>query len=187
MEGLFGKHRTPSAVNGSSLFCKEGQLFFKLPLFSARRIAVPKTPTLFKEGVPIGRGSLNVLAKSMCDKRTVNRKELKAFRRNLRKNLTPAEVALWQHLKAGKLNGTSWRRQFSVGDYILDFYCPVAKLCVELDGEGHFTMQGDTYDYDRTEFLTSLGIRVLRFENKDVWGNIELVLETISGAALGVE
>ena len=105
-------------------------MFFKLPLFSARRIvvsktppeadasrpplkrrtAVSKTPTLFKEGVPVGRGSLNVLAKSMCDKRTVNRKELKAFRRNLRKNLTPAEDVLWQHLKAGKLNGTSWRR-----------------------------------------------------------------------------
>ena len=184
---LSGKHRTPSAVNGSSLFRKEGQLFFKLPLFSARRIAVSKTPTLFKEGVPIGRGSCFFRIIAMDDKRTVNRKELKAFRRNLRKNLTPAEVALWQHLKAGKLNGTSWRRQFSVGDYILDFYCPVAKLCVELDGEGHFTMQGDTYDYDRTEFLESLGIRVLRFENKDVWDNVELVLETISSAALGVE
>lgn len=48
-------------------------------------------------------------------------------------------------------------------------------------------MQGDTYDYDRTEFLESLGIRVLRFENKDVWDNVELVLETISSAALGVE
>ena len=157
------------------------------PPLKRRTADFEKTPTLFKEGVPVGRGSLNVLAKSMDDKRTVNRKELKAFRRNLRKNLTPAEVALWQHLKAGKLNGTSWRRQFSVGDYILDFYCPVAKLCVELDGEGHFTMQGDTYDYDRTEFLESLGIRVLRFENKDVWDNVELVLETISSAALGVE
>ena len=159
----------------------------RLVPLSKRGTVVFETPTLFKEGVPAGRGSSSVLAKSMCDKRNVNRKELKAFRRNLRKNLTPAEVALWQHLKAGKLNGTSWRRQFSVGNYILDFYCPVHKLCVELDGEGHFTMQGDMYDYDRTEFLTSLGIRVLRFENKDVWDNIELVLETISSATLGVE
>ena len=159
----------------------------RLVPLSQRGTVVFEIPTLFKEGVPAGRGSSSVLAKSMCDKRNVNRKELKAFRRNLRKNLTPAEVALWQHLKAGKLNGASWRRQFSVGNYILDFYCPVHKLCVELDGEGHFTMQGDMYDYDRTEFLTSLGIRVLRFENKDVWDNIELVLETISSATLGVE
>ena len=123
----------------------------------------------------------------MSDKRTVNKKELKPFRRDLRKNLTPAEVALWQRIKAGKLNGMKWRRQFSVGHYILDFYCPACRLCVELDGDVHFTMQGDTYDYDRDKFLKSLGIRVLRFENSEVWNDIELVLETISHAALCVE
>ncbi len=116
----------------------------------------------------------------MSDRRTVNKKELKPFRRNLRKNLTPAEVALWQCIKAGKLNGSKWRRQFSVGSYILDFYCPACKLCIELDGEAHYTMQGDTYDYDRDKFLESIGIRVLRFENSEIWNDIDFVLETIA-------
>ena len=120
----------------------------------------------------------------MCGKRNVNRKELKDYRRELRNNLTPAEAVLWKHLKAGRLNGTSWRRQFSVGDYILDFYCPACKLCVELDGASHFTMQGDVYDCDRSTFLESLGIRVLRFENKEIWNSLDLVLESISQAAI---
>ena len=111
--------------------------------------------------------------------RIVNKKEVKGLRRNLRNSMTPAEVALWSQLKAGKLDGTSWRRQFSVGNYILDFYCPKCRLCIELDGKEHYTMQGDTYDYDRTVFLNSYGIRVLRFENKDVWDNIEGVLNVI--------
>lgn len=104
---------------------------------------------------------------------------LKKVRRELRKNMTSAEVALWQRLKAGQLNGTHWRRQYSVDRYILDFYCPIYKLCIELDGQEHYTMQGDTRDYDRTIFLNSQGIEVLRFENKDIWENIEQVLEAI--------
>ena len=111
--------------------------------------------------------------------RNVNKKEIKGLRRNLRNNMTPAEVALWLKLKAGQLDGSAWRRQFSVGNFILDFYCPKCKLCVELDGDEHFTMQGDTRDLERTEFLNSYGIRVLRFENNDVWNNIEGVLDVI--------
>ena len=111
--------------------------------------------------------------------RNVNKKEIKGLRRNLRNNMTPAEVALWLKLKAGKLDDYAWRRQFSVGNFILDFYCPKCKLCVELDGNDHFTMQGDTRDLERTEFLNSCGIRVLRFENNDVWNNIEGVLDVI--------
>ena len=73
----------------------------------------------------------------------------------------------------------SWCRQYSVDRYILDFYCPIYKLCIELDGQDHYTMQGDTRDYDRSIFLNSKGIEVIRFENKDIWENIEQVLETI--------
>ena len=115
----------------------------------------------------------------MTEKGTSNIPALKGLRRELRKNMTPAEVALWQQLKAGRLNGTHWRRQYSVDKYILDFYCPIYKLCIELDGQDHYTMQGDTKDYDRTIFLNSKGIEVIRFENKEIWENIELVLETI--------
>ena len=115
----------------------------------------------------------------MTEKSTSNIPELKNLRRELRKNMTPAEAVLWQRLKAGRLDGTHWRRQYSVNRYILDFYCPIYKLCIELDGQDHYTMQGDTRDYDRTIFLNSKSIEVIRFENKDIWENIEQVLETI--------
>ena len=115
----------------------------------------------------------------MTEKATSNIPALKSLRRKLRKNMTPAEVTLWQQPKAGRLDGTHWRRQYSVDKYILDFYCPIYKLCIELDGQEHFTMQGDTRDYDRTIFLNSKGIEVIRFENKEIWENIESVLETI--------
>ena len=115
----------------------------------------------------------------MSSIKQVNKKELRDIRKKLRNNPTPAESALWVHLKANKLEGTHWRRQFSVGDYILDFYCPKYKLCVELDGKDHYTIQGDTNDYDRSLFLQSVGINVLRFENKEVWEDIERVLDTI--------
>lgn len=124
--------------------------------------------------------NLFIVREDMKDsERVVNRKEIKGLRRNLRSNLTPAEATLWSCLKAGNLEGTKWRRQFSVGNYILDFYCPKYKLCIELDGSYHYTMQGDTYDLDRTEFLRLKGIQVLRFENKDIWDNISGVLDTI--------
>ena len=115
----------------------------------------------------------------MTVKNIRNIPELKDCRRKLRKNMTPAEATLWNFLKAGQLKGTHWRRQYSVSDYILDFYCPIYKLCIELDGQEHYTMQGDTRDFDRTEFLNSKGIKVIRFENKEIWENPEQVLETI--------
>ncbi len=106
----------------------------------------------------------------------INTKELKEARRKLRNNPTPAEAALWSQLKSKKLEGTHWRRQFSVGKYILDFYCPSHKLCVELDGEGHFNMISDLLDLERTEYLKSKGISVIRFENREIWENIDRVL-----------
>ena len=115
----------------------------------------------------------------MREKSVSNSKRLKELRRTLRNNPTPAESELWKHLKADKLDGLRWRRQFSVEDYILDFYCPSIRLCIELDGNEHFTMQGDTADFDRTEILHSKGIKVLRFENREIWEGIERVLEHI--------
>ena len=115
----------------------------------------------------------------MLEKSVSNSKRLKELRRALRNNPTPAESELWKHLKADKLDGLRWRRQFSVEDYIMDFYCPAIRLCIELDGNEHFTMQGDTADFDRTEILHSKGIKVLRFENREIWESIERVLEHI--------
>jgi very-short-patch-repair endonuclease len=108
-----------------------------------------------------------------------NKPALKPFRKKLRKRLTPAEATLWKFLQRSQLEGRKFRRQHSVGNYILDFYCPEEKLCVELDGAGHFTDAGIEYDKERTAYLNSLNINVVRFENKMVFKSLEAVLEEI--------
>ena len=108
-----------------------------------------------------------------------NRIELKVFRKNLRNNSTSAEATLWLQLKNSQLDGRKFRRQHSVGAYILDFYCPAEKLCIELDGADHYTGNGEAYDEERTKYLNSLNIRVIRFENKEVFQAIEYVLGRI--------
>ena len=77
--------------------------------------------------------------------------------------------------------GYKFRRQFSVGSYILDFYSPEAKLCIELDGAGHYTLDGVKYDRQREAFLfKECGIKTLRFENKDLYYNLDGVLNEIT-------
>ena len=105
---------------------------------------------------------------------------LKPRRRQLRRNLSPAEARLWSHLQDKQLHGRKFRRQHSIGLYILDFYCPAQRLAVELDGAAHDHENARHYDARRTAFLASLGITVLRFENRDVFENAEGVLLEIS-------
>ena len=118
----------------------------------------------------------------MADYQVSNRKELCEERKVLRTFGTAAEAVLWTALKAKRLDGWRWRRQFSIGGYILDFYCPKAKLCVELDGASHFTPYGLEADAARTEYLNQLGIRVLRFENRVLKESPELVIGAIKDA-----
>jgi very-short-patch-repair endonuclease len=108
-----------------------------------------------------------------------NRRPLKQFRKDLRNNLTPAEAVLWTYLQKKQLDGKKFRRQHSIGNYIVDFYCPAEKLAVELDGAGHFTPEEEEHDLDRDKYLMALGIKVLRYENRDIWNNIEAVLDDI--------
>jgi very-short-patch-repair endonuclease len=105
--------------------------------------------------------------------------ENKKFRQNLRATLTPAEAKLWQYIKNKQIGGYKWRRQHQIGKYILDFYCPTAKLAIELDGKHHFTIDGTNADEIRTEYLQTIGITVIRFENKELWENPECVINTI--------
>src|SRR5688572_23095747 len=105
-----------------------------------------------------------------------NLPHLETLRKELRSNLTPAEAALWKALQRGQLEDRKFRRQHSFGKYILDFYCPKESLAVELDGRHHFSDAGFVADSERTVFLESNGIRVLRFENKDVFEQLEGVL-----------
>jgi very-short-patch-repair endonuclease len=98
-----------------------------------------------------------------------NRTELKYFRRRLRNNSTSAEARLWEYLKNKKLVGRKFRRQHSLGNYIVDFFCPSEMLIIELDGDPH----GDYYkielDKKRDADLEGRGYRVLRFENRFVF------------------
>jgi len=108
-----------------------------------------------------------------------NKHELKEFRKRLRNHGTAAEAMLWTLLKGKQLAGRKFRRQYSVGNYILDFYCTSERLCIELDGADHFTAAGFEYDEERTTFLNSHDIRVVRFENEEVFKHPEAVLEEI--------
>jgi very-short-patch-repair endonuclease len=108
-----------------------------------------------------------------------NRKELETFRKINRNHSTPAETLLWTLLKGKQLDGRKFRRQHSVGCYILDFYCSSEKLAVELDGEHHFMEDQKQYDEERTKYLNSLNIRVVRFENERLFQNPEGVLDEI--------
>ncbi|MEL6918027.1 MAG: endonuclease domain-containing protein [Bacteroidota bacterium] len=100
-------------------------------------------------------------------------------RKELRNNLTPAEAFLWTHLKNRKLEGRKFRRQHSVENYIVDFFCYEEKLVIELDGEIHNDPSQIIYDAKRTKRLMDLGHRVLRFENKLVFDNLPSVLKEI--------
>ena len=108
-----------------------------------------------------------------------NRKPIEKFRQTLRHNLTPAEAVLWKAIQRGKLDGRKFRRQHSAGNYVLDFYCPTERLAVELDGAHHFTLAGNEHDAERTAYLETLNIRVLRFENKLVFNQLDWLLDEI--------
>jgi len=108
-----------------------------------------------------------------------NQENLKTLRRRLRAQLTPAEVKLWKYLQLGQLEGRKFRRQHSIGTYIVDFYCPSERLVVELDGAAHDSEKSWQHDELRTEYLQSQGLKVIRFENREVMENMEGVLALI--------
>jgi very-short-patch-repair endonuclease len=112
-------------------------------------------------------------------KKVHNRLELKSYRKDLRNHLTPAEAELWKHIKDSQLKGKKFRRQHSIKNFIVDFYCPEEKLIIELDGQGHFQLSGEANDAERDSILKSMGFRVLRFENKEVFNRLDSVLEII--------
>ena len=115
----------------------------------------------------------------MPDNKIFNKKYLKGFRKDLRNHLTPAEAILWKALKNKQLAGRKFRRQHSIGKYITDFYCPAERLAVELDGAEHFTPSGMAYDEERDNYIRGIGIKILWFENKEIYNNLEAVLEEI--------
>jgi len=105
----------------------------------------------------------------MVNNNIFNRKELKYFRATLRKRSTSAEAKLWELLKARKIDGKKFRRQHSIGKYIVDFCCPAEKLIIELDGASHGENHQIQKDETRDKYIESLGFTVLRFENRIVF------------------
>ena len=108
-----------------------------------------------------------------------NQPHNKEYRQLLRHDMTPSERMLWKHLSRRQLDGWRFRRQHGYGPYIMDFYCPVLKLCIEVDGEIHQTDYVQEKDEDRTEFLESNGIKVIRFTNDEIKNDLPDVLERI--------
>ena len=104
--------------------------------------------------------------------------DLKTLRKKLRNGQTEAEYKLWQVLRKSQL-GFKFIRQYSVGKFILYFYCPFLLLAIELDGSQHMLPENLDYDAKRTEFLNNQNITVLRFYDNEIFNNIEGVVERI--------
>ncbi|OGI64663.1 hypothetical protein A3H53_03435 [Candidatus Nomurabacteria bacterium RIFCSPLOWO2_02_FULL_40_10] len=98
--------------------------------------------------------------------------------RLLRKEDTKTERILWKTLRGTKL-GVRFRRQHPIDMYILDFYSPKSKLCVELDGSPHKMKENKEYDEIREEYLRIKGIKTLRFWNSEIEKDMDAVLEKI--------
>lgn len=109
--------------------------------------------------------------------RNIKNIALRPRARELRHEQTPAEQKLWQALRNRAAGGLKFRRQAPFGSYIVDFYCAEAKLVVEVDGDVHESQV--EYDAERTRWLESMGLKVLRVRNEDVMFRIEAVLDEI--------
>lgn len=109
-----------------------------------------------------------------------NRSHLKDRRRELRRDMPEPERRLWLHLKNRQLQNLKFRRQFGIGAYVLDFYCPDLKLAVEVDGDSHGSSGAKHSDDRRSKFLTSLGIRIIRYTNQEVMQQMNAVLQHLS-------
>ncbi len=112
---------------------------------------------------------------------------LKKRRRYLRNHLPKAEVLLWMHLSNKQTLGYKFRRQYSVDNFIIDFYCLELRLAIEVDGGSHFTRLARVHDRVRQRHIESFGIRFLRVMNEDVYGNLDAVLDEIEATIRAIE
>ena len=111
-----------------------------------------------------------------------NRPYLKETRRILRSNLTTSEAVLWKYLQKQQLDGRKFRRQHSIENYIVDFYCASEKLIIEVDGSIHDNLGQANADFIRDKRLNELGFHVLRIENDLIMEQIDTALNCIKNA-----
>ena len=100
-------------------------------------------------------------------------------RKRLRNDLSEAERILWYRLKNKQIFGYKFRRQYGIEKYVADFYCPKAKLVIEIDGDSHIAEAAIQYDKERKKYIESLGLKVIRFTNVEVYKNLDAVIEII--------
>ncbi|WP_030008022.1 endonuclease domain-containing protein [Picosynechococcus sp. NKBG042902] len=111
--------------------------------------------------------------------------DLIARAKQLRQNMTPAEKKLW----FGFLKNFKYRiyRQRPIDYFIVDFYCPKLNLVIEVDGDSHYTPQGQKYDQERTEKLKGYGLKVIRFSNQAVLNNFTGVCEALNQTTTAID
>ena len=115
-----------------------------------------------------------------------NRKENKFLRKKLRQEMPKGEILLWQRLNNKKM-GYKFRRQYSIGSYVVDFYCPQFKLVIEIDGGTHISKQAAVYDKQRQKYLESLGLIIKRYDNQLILKNLNEVLIDLNSFYQGLE
>jgi very-short-patch-repair endonuclease len=124
----------------------------------------------------------------MAKRRYFNRFTEKENRRELRGADVPAEKKLWSRLRDRQMYGHKFRRQVSVGSFVVDFYCPSLKLAIELDGESHYcSPDAQEADQRRQAFIEALGVRFLRFTNPQIHDELDAVVEAIGNTIIGLD
>lgn len=105
--------------------------------------------------------------------------QLKTRARTLRTDVTDAEQRLWSRLRRKQILAIQFYRQRPIGNYIVDFYAPKARLVIEVDGAQHLDAAQAQYDQRRSEYLAKLGLKVLRFDDRQVLLELDSVVEMI--------
>lgn len=105
-----------------------------------------------------------------------NPKKTKKQRQYLRNNMTKWEVRLWKDMKGRKMFGFKVRRQYGVHNYIIDFYCPVLKLAIEIDGDVHYFDEKIKKDREKDDYLNAEGIKLIRIKTLDFEEDYESVI-----------
>ncbi|MFA6526598.1 MAG: endonuclease domain-containing protein [Candidatus Buchananbacteria bacterium] len=103
----------------------------------------------------------------------------KQLRQKLLSESPRAEIILWQKLRGRQIRGLKFHRQYGIGNFIVDFYCPEIELVIEVDGDTHYRPDAVINDELRTKIISASNLKVLRFDNNDIYRNIERVLDRI--------
>ncbi len=112
----------------------------------------------------------------------------KEKRRDLRNDQTYCEKIIWSALRRKQIKGERFLRQYSIDQYVIDFYCPNLKLAIEIDGDDHFESEEKIeYDKKRQKYLESYGLTFVRYTDDEVYGNINKVVDKIEKALIKLQ